>query len=257
MYSNRLIGFSTGVLYETINSISPEIVLICQNLGCNVIEINCHSFPDHVKKLTEWSFVNSINNSEFYHISLHFPCNMRYSIRQEYFENTLTLFRQSFSFQFKVSKSLGYILFHPDLVDNWKIFDIFNTTCNYNHIPFAIENMDHRKKSFKNLVALWYFFQKYHQFKFIFDVQHWIVTGNSIADIPKIINEFSNQLIGIHLSGVDINKYHAPLFKTNQHKLIETLRNLPLHIPIIIESVCENIKDMEKELKYVKNILKE
>jgi len=260
---DRILGLSTGALHKTnLHPVDIGVVETCLGLGCNAIEFNIHSFTMHAVFLNSFDFGDflKINGKKFKHISVHLPCDIRYTPLKtplsddhetqrkrflEAFENdSFFMFYLADDF-FKKNKT-AYFLVHPDLVEDWSDFyDSEFTT--------AIENMDFRKKSFQSEDSLLEFFTEHPDFKFVLDVNHLISNGRKFSDIKKFIRMFSDRLVGVHLSGFE--KYHEPLFKTKQHQFVEELIDLPPNIPIIIESVFDSISDAEKELAYVKNIL--
>ncbi len=242
---NRLIGFSTGVLFQSVkDTVSREMLEICQDIGCNAVEINCHLFPGDTERLKDMSFNWQIFNDVFDHASVHLPSSVSYEA-----DNSYVLFHiQHAVTQFLACSGMSYILVHPDCVPDFNIFDTW--------LPqVAIENMDHRKQSYTTAVELQDLLAEHRELKFVFDVQHWAVNNNSIEDIPYIIDELSDKLVGVHLSGEGSDKYHVPVCRTKQRNLVESLQNLPAHIPIILEGVCEDVAEMKHELDYVTNIL--
>ncbi len=247
----RKIGFSTGVMFHNYYAMSFDIVNIACDIGCTALELNIHEAPKHVDSLLGLGdddimfrqYLSRVNNLDY--LSCHLPCNICYRYESSNVERIL----QNVIVFSGMTKLVKYVVLHPDLVVDWEIFDDFS-------IPIAIENMDNRKNTFRTLQELRDFFQKYPQFKLVFDVQHWIVNNNDISAIPDIITEFSDKLVGVHLSGVgQSNKYHVPVSRANHRELVESLCDLPAYIPIILEGVCTDIDEMEHEFDYVTNIL--
>jgi len=189
---NRLIGFSTGVLFQSVkDTVSREMLEICQDIGCNAVEINCHTYPRDIIRLKEMYYYWRIFGNAFKHVSVHLPSCLKYD------ENSSPkLFQIQYAItQFLACSGMKYALVHPDCVPD---FDIFDTWFQ----QIAIENMDHRKKSYTTAVELQDLLAEYREIKFVFDVQHWAVNNNSIEDIPHIIDELSDKLVGVHLSNV-------------------------------------------------------
>lgn len=261
---SRIIGLSTGTLHKTgLHPVDTDVVETCLNLGCNAIELNIHSFLMHAGFLNSYPFEDflKINGKKFKHISVHLPCDITYTALKtpksedpqiqrkrflETFNDNNTYFLLYCAEEFSKKNNTAYFLVHPDLVESWDDFYDFKIT-------IAIENMDNRKKRFQYENDLLDFFAQHPQFKFVLDVNHLISNNHSISSIKRFIKMFSDRLVGVHLSG--FQEYHEPLFKTKQFHLIEELIDLPKNIPIIIESVFEDIWEAEHELAYVKNIL--
>ncbi len=238
------IGFSTGVLYQTVDSVSADIVNICRDLGCEAIEINCHRYPEHTEKIEKGDLWGALKSAGFEHFSVHMPCNV---CLDSYSEGYLAI--QRIMTSCLIFSPVDYFLIHPDLVGDWRIVN--GLAC----FSLVIENMDHRKNSFCYPKELRTFFDAHPEFGFVLDVNHWAVNDLPINGIGEIITEFSDRLVGVHLSGVSDDNYHAPIHKTDQYWLVEQLHNLPPNIPIILEGVCADIDEMKTELQYVRRSL--
>lgn len=249
----RSIGFTTGSMFHTYSSMSHDIVDICCDINCTAMELNVHKSPEHVDTLLGLNESSIMFRSHLtgvnMPISVHLPCNIRYFYNDDICDKTnVWRLLRNLEIFCGITKDISHVVVHPDLVDDWNVFDEFS-------IPVAIENMDNRKKSFRTLQELREFFHKYPHFKLVFDVQHWAVNDYDINRIPAILKEFHDRLIGIHLSGVGDDKYHIPVCRSKQKELVEVLQDIPSNIPIILEGVCENIDEMKREMQYVKNIL--
>ncbi len=240
----RLLGFSTGAVHNFMNTFSDETIELFRDLGCNALEINCHSYSRSICQLESLEFLKCMakNKKYFQHLSVHLPSNIRY-YPENGSDGHFTLYHTTL---FHFRNKLDYILVHPDTVDDWDFF----ADCKF---PVAIENMDNRKKSFRYLGGLLKFFKDHPDLKFVFDVNHFVSTEGSISFIEELIELMSDNIIGIRLSG--FRKYHEPLFKTKQFELVESLGNLLPDIPIIIKSACQSAKAVKKELGYIKDIL--
>ncbi|KKP64799.1 MAG: hypothetical protein UR60_C0015G0024 [Candidatus Moranbacteria bacterium GW2011_GWF2_34_56] len=201
----RLIGFSTGTFFEFSDPLAKESINFVKNLGCETIEVNWH----RIKSQPPSKNLSKIIDRYFQHVSLHLPVDM--SDGGGIFK-TIDILNRTYEI-FIRCKSFGYAVIHPNMIAGWdKFYQMFNHNFS---LPLAIENMDDRKKSFRDLHSLLEFFKKYPAIGLVFDVNHWITNGNSIASIANTIETFlSNgvKLVGIHLSGTG---FHEPLFKTN------------------------------------------
>lgn len=243
--SKRLIGFSTGVFYKFLSPISKESFVFNQKLGCNTIEVNWH----HVNS---WPHKNigKMIDGQFQHTSLHLPVDM--SDGGGIFK-AIAILNRAYLF-YTQCHSFGYAVIHPSQITDW---DEFYQMFNHNFtLPLAIENMDDRKKSFKDLSSLLEFFRKYPVIGLVFDVNHWIVNSNSISSVSKTLETLISsgiKIVGIHLSG---KGFHEPLFKTpNGEEIVKSLQSLPPGVPIIIESIFENADEPAQELEFVRKYL--
>lgn len=222
-----------------------EALIFAHKLGCNAIEINWHNINSWPPKN-----IGKMINGHFQCVSLHLPVDIHDGSG---IFKTMEILNRASKF-FIQCRSFEYMVIHPNLIANWdKFYPMFNHDFS---IPLAIENMDDRKKSFKDLQSLVEFFKKYPKIKLVFDANHWLVNGNSISSISKTLDEIMSakiQLAGIHLSGLG---FHEPLFKTlNGEEIVKSLQSLPPNIPIIIESIFENPDEPSFELAFVREHL--
>lgn len=222
-----LLGFSTGCLYQTHPRISKETLSFFRLLGCSAIELMCRSEEDILKLITE---ITTDDFFGFEYVSLHSPDVVTV--------DTLELLQRAqdiFHFQ--------AIVIHPDEIENWEIFSRFN-------LPISIENMDWRKERGKYVDSLQAIFEKIDA-KMVLDVNHCYTNDPSLLLAKQMTDEFGPRISQIHLSGFETD--HQPLFKTKQVEIMNAIENK--NLPIIIESVCETVEDVEAEFKYVKNYL--
>jgi hypothetical protein len=225
----RIIGFNSGVLHHSITPISKEMLSIIRETGSNAIELG-YSKTDrsnHLKNLKILDFRG------FSHISIHAPSNFTYGNNKETIE-TLDLIQKAHN-----KFNFSCVVLHPDLVSDWRIFK------NYN-LPFAVENMDYRKKFGKTVEDLEKVFQNNH-YGFVLDLNHAYSNDKTMKLASEFYEKFRDRLCEIHLSG--FQKYHEPLFITKQDEIIRALPKK--EVPIIIESVCDSKEDMDKELGYI------
>ncbi len=119
-----LIGFSTVSLSKTHKRVSAETFEFFRLLGCNAIEVMCAGDED-LEKLVGEIVPNDLRDF----------LNTWHCMRLRYrSENTET-------FEKKPRTFFGFktIVIHPDEVENWEMLKRFS-------LPFAIENMDWRRK---------------------------------------------------------------------------------------------------------------
>jgi hypothetical protein len=233
----RKIGFSHGVLFK-LHDVNKELnIRLLQNCGANAIEINCHSHKDLAFLPALLPYIQS-----FEHVSLHAPCDVRYDCN----ENTKILLKKLKNFYIRSGAEL--IVVHPDLVDDWSVFDKFK-------MKWAIENMDDRKKNFKDVNDLKLFFNEYREWSLVLDLGHCNSNDKSMILAEDLIREFQDRIVEIHLSGY--KKFHDPLYRTKQTEIIKYCQNLA--VPIIIESVFEvddGFEGVQEEFEYVVKNLK-
>jgi len=232
----KTIGFSTGAVYQFADSLSEKTIKLFDQMGCTAIEINWHKNTDILNK--ELNIF--LSDCSFEKITMHLPSNIKYSDNFATFNLLLHAF---YNFP-----CIYYFLFHPDLIEDWRIL----RKVKLQGVQLTIENMDNRKKSFRTLDSLNTAFLNHPNFGLVFDVNHWIVNGNSIESIQPTIQTLTQnniRICGIHLSGTD---FHQPLFKSNGGKdIIKSLSIVPNHIPIIIESILKNEEELKKEWDFI------
>jgi len=233
----RNIGFCHSVLFKIYNVYTEKNIKLFLNCGCNAIEINCH----HVKEI---ELINDILPfiKDFNYISLHAPCDVRYDDNGE----THTLLKKLETFYALANAQL--IVVHPDLVDDWRVFN--NSPMNW-----AIENMDNRKEHYKNVSDLKNFFLTNPSWNLVLDVGHCNDNDKTMILAGDLIAEFKDRIKEIHLSGYEV--FHDPLYRTKQTDIIDYCHNLD--VPIIIEStftIEDGLTGVEKEFNYITKNLK-
>lgn len=231
-----LLGFSSGTAYKNIPSTSEEIVDACLEIGCNAIEI----FAANNKELLMLKEnIDKIKKKlgNFDYVSLHSPCGKLSYKNNEKTYDILQVLQEAYD-KFNC-KSL---VVHPNNVKEWSVFDDFSFT-------IAIENLSNDVPFF-NVDQLNRLFIKHPKFKMVLDVSHAYKNDPNFKLTKELINNFSDRIVHIHLSGHEI--MHEPLFKTKQIKII---KNIPKNLPIILEGDCQTIENMKREYLYVKKNL--
>lgn len=129
------IGFSHGVLYKVMDNYTKEAFDIFTQNGSKIIEI-C------VAKIKELDRLNKIIPfiRNYPYKSIHLPTDIEYD-KDKATRNVLICIS---SFYKKIGANLALV--HPDLVRDWNIFEGYP-------LDWAIENMDNRKKSYRNLAV--------------------------------------------------------------------------------------------------------
>lgn len=230
-----LIGFSTGFLYKDKehDHVSLETVNLVRSLGCNAIEFMTRDM-DHLKRILNNIGRENLTGFEF--VSLHAP--------EVIFRETLTQSVEGLKIIQAIYEKikLNNVVVHPDEVNNWDIFSQFS-------FPLAIENMDDRKNSHRNIKDMQEALQVSGA-KMVLDLNHCFVNDQTMKLAHDFFDEFENKINEIHLSG---ENFHEPLFQTKTREIQDVIFNI--NLPIIIESGCDNIGDAKKEFDYVKNCL--
>lgn len=225
------IGFSTGFLHKEISPTSIRALEICRTVSTEAIEINC------IGGLHEnghsASLIGACDVSGFRQVSLHSPSKVRYGNDASTRDLLAEIQKMCLAIPVKV------VVFHPDLVDCWEIFSEFD-------IPYAFENMDHRKTFGKSVSDLRYVFSRCDS-GFVLDLNHCYSIDPTMATARELIERFGDRLCEIHLSG--FAGYHELLCDTLQTGIMDAMPDLD--VPIILESGCESVTDVRREYEYV------
>ena len=230
-----IIGFSTGCLYKNHDYLSPEFFDIFRRVGANAIELTVADMDQAPKllMLEQQDFVG------FRYISIHAPVFDRFDTNSIIkFRETLDIF-EKFCAKVKVNS----IVFHPDLIGEWAIFE------NYT-FPVLIENMDWKSEIGKYVESMQEIFEKADA-PMVLDLNNCFTNDPTMHLAHEMIDAFRERIMEIHLSGFE--KSHDPLFQTKQTNIMEAI--FDQNLPIIIESECDTVEDAKKEFEYVKTFL--
>lgn len=228
-----LLGFSTGCLYKTHNNLAKSTIAIFRDMGCNAIEIMCHEVHD-IELLLE---LEPVDFESFQYVSLHTPAFDAYDSAE---------IVRMLEILVKVNEKLKFevIVLHPYETINWDVFRQFD-------LPFVIENMDWQKDFGKYTASLQDIFAKF-DVPMALNLNHCYTNDPSMHLTKELFETFGGRIEEIHLSGYETS--HDPLYKTKQKEILEAIPDK--RIPLIIESVCENVEELQKEFAYVKKFLK-
>jgi hypothetical protein len=233
-----LIGFSSGTMHQTLSSSSPEFIDICLDIGCNAIEIHAAT-PEEVTQLKENISKIKDRLARFEHVSLHSPGIKFIYQNDQPTRDILDILQEAYN-----NFNCRCLVVHPGNVADWAIFDQYN-------FNIAVENMSN-DVPFYSPGQLKPIYEKNPNCRFVLDAVHAYKFDQSPRLINELIAAFSDKLVEIHISGTSENIEHDLLFRTQQ---VEIIQAVPKNRPIIIESACNSIEDMRKELDYIKNNL--
>lgn len=241
-----LLGFSTGAMFRQVSSVSKEIIDICRKIGCNAIELNAKT--DEEINLFDGLIKSGESLADFEYVSLHAPgygINFRKDEKHRKVLNKLQEVYDHFGCKCLVA--------HPPEIEDWSVFDEFS-------FDLTVENMsEDNPMKFYLPEQLSKIFAKNSEYKMTFDVKHAFESNSERINLPReLYEEFKERIVEIHLSGYDsqaTKHEHKPLVATNQPKIVNFVKDKQ-HLPIIIESDCENVEQMKAEYEYIKNILK-
>jgi hypothetical protein len=225
------VGFSTGSHYKLAVSASAENASYCLCYNSSLVEIACINAWElefFAKKSVRW--LTNVGR-----ISLHLPCrNIRYR------DDKATISAMVLAKLIHLRLGLTSVVIHPDIVDDWNMVFSFD-------LPISIENMDARKKSGTTAASLEKIMSR-HKCQLVLDLAHCSAFGKDMGLARELIRLFADNLSHIHLSGFD-SGHHLPLYKTQQDFIIEAANGTC--VPIIIESVLDNLHEAKLEYEYI------
>ncbi len=226
----RPIGFSHGVAYKVTDVSKPETIEALHRIAPNLVEVNAH-------RIEQFDGIMSIVEAvkSFVHRTLHMPCYFNYG------QNSLTvpILKKSAALYKEISAELALV--HPDLVSDWGVFE-------GSQMVLAVENMDCRKQSYRNIEDMKKFFDGHDKWKMVLDLNHCFANDPTMQLAQGFIDAFKPRIGEIHLSG--FAGFHEPLFRTKQLNILDYCKQLP-GVPIVIESVMESMDDLAREYDYV------
>ncbi len=234
------IGFWNGDFWRFHESVNDRFVDTCIE-DCrgkwlaNAIELHCLNEENIDYLLTN----DKLDLLGFDFVSLHSP-DLAYGKDEES--------RRVLSKMAELHKkyNVNNFVFHTDKVVDWDVF------LEYNELPIWVENMDDRKDFGKSISDVKSILDKYN-FNLTLDLQHCFVNDESMKLAQDFQEMYWNRIVEYHISWYDEKLLHHPLFKTKQDIIIKNL--IYKDIPIIIESVFDEIWENEEELAYIKNRL--
>lgn len=233
-----VIGFSTGVIYRSGLSLKERLRLF-RELGCTVVELNFVNFTDLFSPDTKALTAQDLE--EFSYVSLHAP------VRDILYEEiVLPCEVLNEIARLNNLRSLDWVIFHPDTVADFSIFQNLTLANASRALHVAFENMDRRKRWGKTVGYMEELLARNPNWGFVFDVNHAYTndpSGELARDILKVLG---HRMVQVHLSG--FTQYHEPLHVTRQADIIRSIADVSC--PIIIESVLTP-ETLSRELEFI------
>jgi hypothetical protein len=216
MTNNIKLGFSTGTLYKDLET--KEAISAIKISGCRVIELGFvkadRFFTNQLERIKKFDL------EEFEYVSFHAP-----KFNYENSEETKNIFWKISKFH-KTVRQLDLVVFHPDTVKDFSIFD---------KVDFLVgfENMDNRKEFCRTVDDIKLILSKNSKFKLVLDVNHAWTNDPTMKLTEDFYKRLGDKITQIHLSG--FRELHDPLFETKQLEIIHSIKKLD--VPIIVESI--------------------
>lgn len=223
-----IIGFSSGCLYKTHDPLDPVTIDIFKKHKCNAIEIMIHRVSD----IDKFKKLKTSDIEGFGYTSIHAPIYKGEGIK-EYVGVIQAIAEMHTKVIFNT------VVLHPDMFDDFSFLERFD-------LPFAVENMDNRKMTCKDVESLQQFFNKFDM-PMVLDVNHAFTNDPTMKLAEDLVGSFRPRIEEIHLSG--FNSFHDPLYKTKQKLIIDAIPDI--NLPIIIESGLDSVEEVDIELNYI------
>jgi sugar phosphate isomerase/epimerase len=236
----RLIGFSTGSLHHTYKRkrTLKKTIEICQSMKCNAIELHCSA-----EKLYLLETLKKKDLKGFKFVSFHMP-----DISNNSDEEIFRILKEISKIHNKLE--FNAMTFHPSEMRHYlSILKSFK-------LPVSLENEDCRKKVGKSLESMKKFLSD-NTFKMTMDINHCFTNDPTLKLAHNLWKNFKKRIDHFHLSGYENNNSrwrHVSLFLTKQNQLIDFVADK--NLPIIIEGVCQSLKEARKEINFIKDRLR-
>ena len=229
-----IIWWSSGDFYRISDAknTNEQIAKYFAINGVNALEIMLYDANNFQCDITKEGIGDKIS-----HYSIHTPTRHPYQDDEE--SHRILQAVEKICWEFPIQN----IVIHPDNVIDWSVFK------QYKHLPFPIENMDDRKKSYKSVEDIKNLLDEYPYMWFTLDLQHCFTNDPSMQLAKDFHKELWHKIVQYHLSWYHPEYLHYPLFRTQQNEIIAALQNRDL--PIIIESTFDHQDELAKEIAYI------
>lgn len=231
-----ILGFHAGTRHSVF---LKDKLRIYKELGSEAIELGMVDANDEER----WKTIISIEPEDlktFKHISVHAPAG-DFLYRDS--EETHKILKKLEELYKKIN--FTHAVIHPDRVEDWSIFKQYS-------FPIAVENMDDRKTSFRDVESMSKFFEKV-DLPMVLDLNHCYTNDRTMELAWKFFSDFSDRIKEVHLSGYTEDEIHESLHKTLQVNIMEPL--VGKDIPVILEGAIKDDGDLIREYEYVKDFL--
>jgi hypothetical protein len=242
MATKNIIGFSTGDLYRSKMS-TLEMAELFYSVGANAIELSFATPAKLFKAEKSGRLIKLVK--KFDYITLHASWKELTYGPDETTKKVLAELRL-----FCNELPIRSIVMHPDIVKDFKILADSG-------LPFAIENMDNRKKFGIN-AADFKTIKKLGDFNYVIDLQHVYDHDHGMKLASELIKVMGKKISHYHVSGYTKDEIHVPVhLASNREEIANCLKKMP-RAPIILEGLIASDakKVAKKELEFIANCIK-
>jgi sugar phosphate isomerase/epimerase len=208
------VGCSTGFM-EGLRGNWPAAVEHAASLSAFAIELSALSL-DELPALHE--FLSARRSLPFEFTSIHAPSKRLDGIDDAQLVTALEA----------LPPSIDAVVVHPDAIRD---FDAFRRLGRL----VAVENMDSRKASGRNVSELEHVFAELPEAGLCFDVAHAKDIDSTMAEAASLLDRFGSRLRHVHLSSLNAESHHVPL-TVEDEQLFEPLLARCRDVPWILEA---------------------
>jgi hypothetical protein len=222
----RPIGFSTGALAK--GDVQRGLLLQRDVQRVRAVELSAlraHELRPFVE------LAPSLDLARYDYVSVHAPSKLGTLAEQEMFELLATL------------PPAWPIVAHPDILCTPALWRTLGPR-------LCLENMDDRKTRGRTLPELRELFEDYPEAKFCLDVGHARQLDPTMAVALRMLLEFGNRLVQLHVSEVSPRGEHQHVAATTRWAFERISHRVPWDCPLIIESMV-TAEAIDEEIRAV------
>lgn len=216
------LGFSTGAIAL---SDFRRALDILQTTDTDAIELSAIRFRE-LRPLLE--AIPSLNLEKFRYVSIHAPSNFSQNEERDVVDQITST----------CCRTLRVII-HPDSIHDFDLWrGLGERVC--------IENMDSRKRVGRTVKELATFFELLPLARFCFDVAHARQFDTSMVEAYRMLAQFADRLVQVHLSEINMASKHVPMSEAAiaAYQMVSSL--IPRNAAMIIESRLDDDASPER-----------
>lgn len=222
----RPLGFSTGALAKG----DFQRGLMLQRGVSRIRAVELSALRDReLQPLVDAA--GSLDLAQFDYVSVHAPSKLGTLAEQEVFELLAAL------------PAAWPIVAHPDILRTPSLWRTLGSR-------LCLENMDDRKTRGRTLPELRELFEEYPEASFCLDVGHARQLDPTMAVALRMLLEFGNRLVQLHVSEVSPRGEHQHVAATTRWAFERIAPRVPWECPLIIESMV-TAEAIDEEIRAV------
>ena len=222
----RPLGFSTGALAKG----DFQRGLMLQRGVSRIRAVELSALRDReLQPLVDAA--GSLDLAQFDYVSVHAPSKLGTLAEQEVFELLAAL------------PAAWPIVAHPDILRTPSLWRTLGSR-------LCLENMDDRKTRGRTLPELRELFEEYPEASFCLDVGHARQLDPTMAVALRMLLEFGNRLVQLHVSEVSPRGEHQHVAATTRWAFERIASRVPWECPLIIESMV-TAEAIDEEIRAV------